>query len=1131
MDIIDDSYYAYQYEEKKIGKKLYASILATSLSIDNFRTDLSLILSLRNLFDILVLDEYKTYCKVHLNYENINLVIKKAYLDEKEVKESIPLNSLMIKIKINPETVEHLLLIIYANGNYTVKSFWREENHMDFKKITAIVASKVNPIIDFINQESNKIKYFNIKLPHISKANIIFTETSLVFYYDGDITDRKYQYAKKLFEDYSYANIIRKKESVSNYLEYFFAKGMYKYDSARIEKAITITNYYEYLSNNIIKQKWHTIFERTHLMQAENISSKLKINIVGIKNDKEMKIFHMMLLGFIYILEKNNEAGKSQVYNGQTNHKKTLKNLRVQDPLLYDFRKIYKSDIVYSRICQKPYQPIILSDQDYQHLSQDKKKKVVKYWNFTKEKPVWYHCPNSKYPYIKFIVKQHPKDFCIPCCKKMEMGENINPIKQEIHRTCLTEHCYSGEKQNVTKTNYYIATYGKDIEIGRLCRLPESTLEPLFFDTYSPDGNSLDQECITSDGYYILGIEQNFKFVNRVGYIFTISHALNMAIDVFLLETCKRIAASPHKYSTLLSGNINQYFLENPNNPDELIRTIKFLQTTMLPNKYNNVPWNEIFITIGYYYFGINTLVFDDMYGNGNINFVLPKGVKTTEQVFTSIHKNLVVIKRKQKYYPIYLINTELFKKTGIIDTRLFINESGLITIIKSVIRRHFETTRFEKIKTNIDINIIQKFVADRKRKITTYFVNYSNICYAVMIDSKFYIPIYSSYYSLDRDINIEFKPYTEGLVDFSDYMKLFVEYNDWVKTQSNKEKLTNVNIYPLLKVDKWLALMKNPDDIFGFIINDLYFYCKSMPTKKAKTYASTDVQLLVYDSREVNKIIYNIKQKGLIVNLNKATDLANNSRMNQTTKKVANTNSKNLSKSHTIKQNKPISATSVFETHINYVLYKTYLYQLLILQFINIFNKQKNVSLRKKIVVTLIKTNFNSITSRDDLKTLLDQIEKEYGQNDVLKLKKLISKYFVNHQDKAKLIEEINQSEFSFDKVLLEKLKKMEYSDVLTELKVISKTIVKIGDVDKKSFIFPNILMSCDTKSKLGYCVENKLIMSKKDLDLYLDLIAKDITNPFKKKWIFNEIFTTKYIEFFKFMRRPNETIKIEIL
>ena len=75
----------------------------------------------------------------------------------------------------------------------------------------------------------------------------------------------------------------------------------------------------------------------------------------------------------------------------------------------------------------------------------------------------------------------------------------------------MKEHKYTPEERTITMGSRYIMSYGKDVEPGRLSRLPEDSLEPLFYETYSIKEQGIDQECITTDGYYLYGMDQNIN--------------------------------------------------------------------------------------------------------------------------------------------------------------------------------------------------------------------------------------------------------------------------------------------------------------------------------------------------------------------------------------------------------------------------------------------------------------------------------------------------------------------------------------------------------------------------------------------------------------------------------------------
>jgi hypothetical protein len=1076
-DVIDD---------KEVSKKLFSSITQTIVSIDNYNQDVEMLLSLRNLFDVIQLDEFMTYCKAYVLYENQTIMLKKSYLSEKEPKDIIPLNSLLIKIKINPDTNENMRIVIFKNGNYIIKTDWREENHMDFKTIVKVVSEKINPIIHMINKMGDRIKYYNIPIMPLSKTNALFTETSLAFYYDDDVTEARFNLFKNILEDYRSAGIIMAKENVTLGYEYFFRKGMYKYDPTRIEKAIAIDNYYEYLSNGMVRQKWETLFERTRLFQILNISSKLKITIAGIRNDVEMELFHMYLTGLLKIYSNN--ASKIKVVGDETvlaKSKKSLKNLKVQDPLLYDFKKIYKSNVVYSKICQKPYQPLILSDDEYKKLSATKKSAAIKYWNFTKQKPVWYSCPNMKFPYIKFIVKQHPRDFCIPCCKKVEMNENVNKKKQEIHSSCMKEHSYSGEKANLTKGSHYIASYGKNIEVGRISRLPEHTLEPLFFDTYSPEG-SIDQECVTADGYYLFGVDQNTVAINSIGFVYCLVHSLGMSVQEFLVDCAKRIRKSPDKFRVILDGNAGLYFTSASELADELV---KIDSDDYLPDaKYETLPWNLLFMSIGYYYYGVNTIMFDDQYKE-SIELVLPKGLKNPNEMFPDSHKNLVVLRHKDRYYPVYLFNTEIFKRTGVIETKLFLNESGLIAIIKAVVRKNFETQGAEKIKNQIDLATIKEFASDNKMVIAHYYINYSNLCYAVVLkhgSNATYFPVSASHYPLEKGIDMIYEPY-DGRFDakFDTIKKIISLFAKWNAEKSKKAGLEGLLLYPNVTVEQWLKI-KGKDAVIGFMSGNTNYFVKPMPKKEAVNLYDAPMQTILYHPYEINAMLYAVKNGKMAM-----TDNA------------------------------------VLTNKLEHSMYEYYLYHLVLLHFIAIFNSQRNQPLRSKLLAILSKTDFNK--NLDNLREFITDIE---DAEDIVKLKNIVSRYMTVHHDKKQMVEDISSTYFNFDKVTLESIKRMPVKKINEHLHKLSKQFVSIGTIKTKNFKFPNMFVACGTtKESIGYCSGNKLVIEKKRLDEILDILAHDIANPSKWKWIFNSAFVVKSVDFFKFIRRKAEHITVEFV
>jgi hypothetical protein len=1057
-------------ELHQIMDRLASAITHTTVSIEQHIYDSELLVALRNLFDCLELNELMCYCRASLLYDNKHVILRKSFQNEKEAKDIIPLNSLLIKIKTSTDTNENMRLIIYKSGNYIIKTEWREENQMTFKKIIATVCARVNPIIRAINALGSKVKYFNADLMEVTQSNVQFTETSISYYYDDDITDVKFNLLKDILYDMQVGGIINNKEATASRppgtYEYFFSKGMYFYDVTRISKLINIANYYDFLSNGVIKQKWETLFIRTRLFNVSNVASKLKVMISGIRDDTEMNNFYMYLVALVNIYRSNVKKLKNTVQAPQKS-KKALKNLKLQDPLLYDFKKIYGSDVVYSKICQKPYQPVILTNEEYDKLTSAQKDRAIKYWNFTKEKPVFYSCPNPKYPYIKFITGEHPKKFCIPCCKKIEMSEKVNVIKQEIHNTCLTEHCYMQDKVAITKSNNYIASYGKPIDAGRICRLPEHTLEPLFFDTYSPTG-VIDQECSTTDGFYLFGIVQSLPLVENVGVLFCIVHALGLSMDEFLIDCAERIRKTPDKFNILLDGEAPLYFSA----ASEMAAVIASLNSaTLIKAQYLKVPWNKLFQNLAYYYYGINCIMFIDKKKEA-IELCLPRGLTIYSEMFPVNMKNLVILQQGPRYYPTYLFNTEIFKRTGLIDTKLFLHESGLITIIKAVVRKTLEKSA--DMINYINLTSVLQFVKDSGARVLALYINSVNMCYAVAIELdgvKFYFPVFTSYYTIGH--KLIYKPYNnEYNPSLPDMMRIIEKFNKYVYKISKAAGLEGVTQIPLIVVRQWLRYNKK---IIGFLSNDLYWYIRDTNESEAVKAVAVDIQPLYYNPVKINALIYDAKQ------------------------------SKELK-------------TSTLD--ISHSLYKHYIYQLVLLQYISFFNSHRNKPLRTAIIKAI------SDITLDDQQALTALIVK-MDADDAAKFKKILSKYLVDHHQKNILLDQIHAVTFNFDRVLLEKFRTMKQNEIYEELNKIAKTFVQISDLPKMEF--PNILAPCEKGSR-GYCNGDKLYITKQKLHEITNIIAANMTNPYNWKRLFNSVFISKTVDYFKFIKRKHETITIEL-
>lgn len=1113
-------------EEKDISNILDISITSSILSIfESVEKDPQPILYVRNLFDHFALDNNIDMLKASILYEGKRYTLIKTYKAEPgeqhvRIKEKIPMNSLMFRIRLDLETTQYMYLILYKNGNYNVVSRWREEDQYDFQDIYDTVDAFVSPVIKRINNMKEKVLYNGKKINLMTKNNVKFTEIGLSLFWRKSLSSDQFDILKQKLNEFRKAGIIVEKNTDFGVLEYYFSKGMYQYDANRIEKNVITQNYYEYMSNALVKQKWNTIFERTRVTKIIHRFSDVKIEIIGIK-EKEFDTFYYYIMTLIHLFNetilkmtdsKSKKKAKTEIVQRKLGMKKKLSNLKQQDPALYDF-KLYGSNTVYSKICQKPYQPLLLNKNTYNSLPKHKKDKAIKYINHTTGETVYYLSPNPKFPYVKFIVGKHPKGYCIPCAKKTPITKDKDDPKKIIFDMCLKEGKYLKKTKTITTSSRYIMAYGftKEIEVGRLSRIPEDTMEALFYETYSSGENTTDQECITNNGYFLYGVPQYNENLNNIGYVFCLAHSLGLTIKQLIQETQKKIKKYSNKFSLIMDGKICKYFSTSTsfnNTLQELFLTSKSLVT----EKYHYYPWNEMFMSIGFLYFNINTIYFSNRSQADTVNLILPPNVKNSDYLLVSDHKHLLILRKRNHFYPIYVFNTELYFKTGVIETKLFGSKSSTIITIANVIDTYLQKSNFsisENSGSRLELSDLYKFVDSVKNKqnwisnITKLYVNKLNLCYGVEIDNK-YLPIHQSlYFGEEEDKDITFKPFymkSNNLFKLETLMKLIKIYNKSRKSQ-------NIKIH----IQKWLIQVENPSKplkfrslkVIGFIWNNLNFYIKPISTKKARKYKSVSFLPILYNPNDINKAIH-LSGKG-----------------------------KTIDSSTKDKRCKLIGKS----------IYNNYLYQLLLLEFMTLFNKQKNKTLRLKLKKLIVKTKFNKQNSMEkfetNLKNLIINSKSRESLNiteseDILKIRNQVMDYlnseFFRKGKIKELLQMIDKTDYNFDKVLYEKIKKYPFDKLKKELKKISKKFITLSSKSPKIEEFPNMFISCSLLKDKNqeYCKRKKLIIERKKFDELIEIMAADMKNPMKEKWLFSSLMLDKVITFFKFIRRPFEDIYI---
>jgi len=251
-----------------------------------------------------------------------------------------------------------------------------------------------------------------------------------------------------------------------------------------------LVNYYYIYTSSKVLSNWKDKYSGLSFNIVYNLDF-LEITLKNINNNDIDNVLY--ILNTVIFNIKNNDKNVKEL---TTN--KVLKKLKTVDPVMYSFDYSKESHRKYSKICQKPFQPLIYTKDDLKTLSPDVKSKLVEFINSTTKEKIYYHCNKKKAPYLGFIVNEHPNDYCIPCCRVKEQTNKDN------YNECIKNYKYT---KKTDKTSQYIESYIlKNIESNRLSELPP-ILNIVFNKSYAKKYNN-------NTPFYIYGITGILNIIN-----------------------------------------------------------------------------------------------------------------------------------------------------------------------------------------------------------------------------------------------------------------------------------------------------------------------------------------------------------------------------------------------------------------------------------------------------------------------------------------------------------------------------------------------------------------------------------------------------------------------------------------
>ena len=1107
-------------------------------------------------------EEESLYKNLHINNKYYNSLVDSIYLNNNII--------LLIYTIFDKKTNTDKEIYIIIDEFFDIYVIY---NLSEFSKYTeTIIETNLQyyetNILNSLNDLFNDL--FTLKIIQnkkvITKTNIELKLLDKQIIINQNISINTFQ---KLYSLITHLNVldyynINNYDEINNIIELNIKK--IKYNSI-FNKSLTLlsNNYYHFYTKYDLIEKYNKILYSSNIIFSNRIKD-IKIDILNTNKDDVNEILYIIKYILNEILDAN-KKNSSVDSNSKIISKNKLKKLKEIDPVLYVINKKNTNNL-YSRKCQANQQPDIIDEKEAK-----KTKNHIKYINFTTGEPMYYTCNNKKFPNVKFLTNLHPQNYCIPCCKKKAIEDvKVKSKYISIHNECLTTYKYDKKNKLTDEKSRYIMNYSSKtiIEHLRLMQIPD-VLFKLFNKTFEDLNSNQDLK------YYILGLNQSVGNLSYVGWLSVISFILNKSIDETINFIKNLFIKDPNFINFIYNGKLLTYFSSTK---DFLIVFTNIFQDKILLSNLNFEfnEWNELFIDICKY-LGYIGIIFeeDDINDETNINLVIPPNIKyVNEFIFNNDSFQYTIIlkrnyKNKSLYYPIIKTNYSDYYNENLFYNKVFNYDNQIIKLVSEIIKN-----KLAKTHNSLNLNVIEQFIVESSSyAIETYFINNKNDIYSILISntvnkSKEYIYInIKKQKILNYDYNIKTKInklYSYQYINLNEYkiqlneiITFIHKFNKFIYSK-NKEYYNDLYYKSYLNTPdnspEYLTLSSNAIDklySYAYISNFVIYNNKiiglqlSINSKNYNSYISKPIEkdigkkIVSNKSKEIKKILENkkLKKEDVIKILIREFQLNTYSEINY------------LYNPHEV--NKIIYSKKIIEDNrilkLNESIYYTNLYNLFLIHFTNKLYKLKNIIIRSKLkhlINNLNQKDINLIISNqyskikdivnkyiiiddDSLKYKILYNLSDFIKNLIIKnlSQKITSKWII--QIKKTIIENLDNSIFLFDNILIYNILSLEKKSAIKELNQIFSDIIINTNLPSNNSTKGLSLELCDVMHDSYICKNNKLIISKDMYNKLIDILYYDLTNPFKQKLILNLV-NYNLNNIYQFKQFINEKIYIYI-
>lgn len=966
------------------------------------------------------------------------------------------------------EFSRYMFLNIMPSGRVNVKMTWNEEDEVDFALMLKRAQTFANPIIEQINQMGRVVFSAGTSLSLISKHNIDYSSLTVCVLWKRVMISPSFKLAKAYWDNYMRAGIVgpRNVQQLDKF-EFVFKKGVHEFDSQLIERIvtasnnITLMNQYAHLSVEVIRQKWQQNYSG-RVVRMLHRTADVRFEIVDAR-EGEFDKFRAYIEAYVKIINADQTFTESFSRVRDYADVKKLKKLREQDPELFNMKK-HGARRGYSELCQSPRQPLLYTDDEIRGMNAAEIRRLTKYWNFTLERPTYYGCPSKKFPHLHFLVGKHPRGYCLPCCNAKNVDEIGESRRAGITAKCLRDRVYTADGADAPK---HIMAYGKEIDVGRLAKIPPAMKSLLFGTLQRVGGTSATEDTAAARGpksedYYLYGVHQMLP-EGYFGFAFAVADALSTTLPALVKELSAGIS-SGGLYYTLYGGALGEFF------GDERAFLAKFSHvfsgtTAASVAARRFTKWAELFVEAVGVVMGVGVLTFIDEDGGGeNIDLFAVNGAFSAE-------KFVILVRRLNRYYPVFVLNSATYFKT-FVARRTFARTDPAVQIIMHMVKNEeasFVTVRAEQPP---DYNLI--FAAHSSGAVTIRgkLVGKHNKVYGVILgagskggaaamsDDVYFPCVYSPVQANgEAPGSIKLAKYPERAGSARDVAAAILAINA-AATGTKYAK-----IFPQ-------ELLMQGGRAYGFSAGWGNFYFD--PTVVGDTHADKDLphEWLSIPRRDT---IYDFMQV-----------------------------------------NREILAPTVKETRVDRApaaLYDNYIYQLYLVEFVGWLGKFRDTEMRKKILAAV-----RSKEARREMRDALDGFPA-----DIATVQGQLNQYFKS-RDMATFTQQITETTYDFDKVRFNELRALPRDDLVRKLEAISREFV-VEQKEVEIGEFPNVYFPC-ADSGADYCVGKKLAV--RSVTPLAELLAADIKNDLKSRYLVDSVYMDIVVDFLKFTQVPTETVTV---